>query len=114
MSAMAIIITRGAELIRCSTRHSAIGGKHLIRADQLIVACERCIIRIPRRVTKITGQRTCRGCRETAVIGKRGMLGPDAGIDDANHHTLDRYNPLRYAPPGAVRPRKVGLLSVSA
>ena len=115
---MAVIVARGVEFVRVGADQAAIGFQHLPRADEFVVAFKLSVVGIVRIVAEVAGGdfgvvQFNRRFGIAAVIGEAGMLRPDAAVDHADDHAF-AGDPPPHAPPLSVKPRKVGVFSVSS
>src|SRR5450756_2277898 len=87
---VALVVTSGVVLVRGLTTHQAVRGEHLAGTDQLVVAGERRVERVLRGVAEVARRVRRRvlegdgGRGERPVVGEARVLGPDAGVDDAD------------------------------
>ena len=91
VGAVAIVVTGRVELEGFGADEGTIGVQHLARADQLVVAGERRIIRVVGYVAELAVRTAvvknrCSGI--AAIVGETGVFRPDAGVDHADDHAL--------------------------
>ncbi len=91
---MAVVVASGVELVGIGPDDGAVGVEHLAGAEQLVVARERLVVHVVGGVAEVARrslglvERADRRRPVAAVVGEARMFGPDAGVDDADHHVL--------------------------
>ena len=88
MCAVAAVVAGGIERLGLGAEHGSIGLEHLARAEQLVVAGERLVVRVVGGIAEVARDRADRRRAVAAVIGERGVFGPDPGVDHADHDVL--------------------------
>ncbi len=88
MRPVAVVVTCRVELIGVGPDEEPVRLEHLPSAQQLVVAGEGHVVRVVRGVAELARHRGDRGRPVGAVVGERGVLRPDAGVDDADHDVL--------------------------
>src|SRR5699024_454208 len=85
VGAVALVVASGDELVGVGADDRAVGGRLVAGADELVVAGERLVVGVGEGVAELAGvAREHRRLRQRAVVGEAGVLGPDAGVDDAD------------------------------
>ena len=111
--AVTVVVARGVELVGVRAVDRPVRRQHLARAEQLVVACERRVVRIGGRVAELA--------REARVVRQRSKYEPSSAklgcsgqmpVSMTPTTTPSPVYPFSHAPPGASSPRKDGLASV--